>query len=297
MSNTTALSQAQLSIWHLHQLSPLSNVFNIGCAFRISQQTDVLQVKNAISKLIEHHEILRTTYDLNKTDVYGIIHDSKIIDFDSTDASQWSQLELEENLNLNLSKPFDIKNGPIIRFRAFTIEQKTASILLICAHNIALDQSSLLILKNELQLLLLDPAAQICKDNKTYSDYIRDQMEYLNQKESEQHLNFWKNELKDVPPLIDIPTDSGKSTFRNFQGKTYQITLNNNLTDRIYEFTKRYNFQPCDILLAAFSIFLSKHASQDTIIIGIPTNERQLNDNYSNLIGIFSNQIPIKVVP
>jgi non-ribosomal peptide synthetase component F/acyl carrier protein len=292
----TSLSESQQSIWHLHQLASKSSAFNIGCSFKLSQPIGMQSVKTAIERLVEHHGVLRTTYNLNENGVYKIIHESVFIDFKSIDGLIWSQTELQANFNSVLSEPIDIKNGPVVRFRLYSIDSGTCSTVLICAHNIALDHCSLSFLQSELQSFIQNPVNHISSHDTSYENYIHEQKHYLNSSECENNFNILKNELESAPPLLDIPSDFVRSSVRDFKGNTHRISINGSLRDDIYLFAKKFNVQPYDILLAAFSVFLSKHAGQETIVIGLPIDERPLNSSYTNAIGVFSNQIPLKIV-
>ena len=57
------LSFAQQRLWFLHQMAPKSTAYNMPTALRLKGVLNASTLAAAFSKVIDRHEILRTTYD------------------------------------------------------------------------------------------------------------------------------------------------------------------------------------------------------------------------------------------
>ena len=77
---TLPLSFAQQRLWFLDQLEPNRPVYNIPMMIRLQGQLDVLALEQSFAYLIERHESLRTTFEMDQGVAHQVIHADMTID-------------------------------------------------------------------------------------------------------------------------------------------------------------------------------------------------------------------------
>ena len=58
-----------------------------------------------------------------------------------------------------------------------------------------------------------------------YADFTLWQREWLQGDVLEQQLSYWKQQLADIPDLLELPTDKPRPKELTYQGATYQYHL------------------------------------------------------------------------
>ena len=69
--------------------------------------------------------------------------------------------------------------------------------------------------------------------------------------------------LEDVPYLLELPTDFQRPKIQTYQGGTYDLPLNRELSKKIKEFAKSKNTTVYNVLLTAFQVLLARYSKQE----------------------------------
>ncbi|KAF9958985.1 hypothetical protein BGZ65_000977 [Modicella reniformis] len=91
-------------------------------------------------------------------------------------------------------------------------------------------------------------------------------------------VEYWGKTLADAPVLLDLPTDHPRPPQQSFAGSRLPIQFGTSLTEPLRKLAKEYKVDSSTIMLAAWSIFLSRLSGQEDIVIGI-------NNTVSNQVG------------
>ncbi|WP_268870506.1 non-ribosomal peptide synthetase [Methylocaldum szegediense] len=184
-SLASSLSSTQLAMWAMQHMEPDSIVYNLHLALRIENGADAESLRRSFDRLAERHEMLRTVYRMEGDEVVQcVLPLSDLPDFFTVvDVSSWSEAELQDDMARRIREPFDLERGPVFRavlyrhgtktpdFRLKTSDvqepiahslgtQASPHTLLLCAHHIALDLWSVLILVDELKQIHSEPVAR-----------------------------------------------------------------------------------------------------------------------------------------
>src|SRR6266516_6572392 len=74
------LSFAQQRLWFLDQLEPGNALYNVPRTFRLAGNLDVNALEQALTGLVERHEILRTTYQISGDHPVQVIAPPALVD-------------------------------------------------------------------------------------------------------------------------------------------------------------------------------------------------------------------------
>jgi len=126
-----------------------------------------------------------------------------------------------------------------------------------------------------------------------YSDFATWQRNWLQGKVLDTQLNYWKQKLKDAPPLLELPTDNPRPALQSYRGSHYSHTLNPELTKKLNILSQCQGVSLYMLLLAAFSLLLSRYSRQDDLCIGSPIANRS-HGQTEGLIGFFVNTLVLR---
>ena len=82
---------------------------------------------------------------------------------------------------------------------------------------------------------------------------------------------YWDDELINTPRLIQLPTDFNRSQNQVNSEKNHSFAIGPGLMKKLVLFATRLNSDLNTTLLAAFGVLLYRYASQDEIVVGIPS--------------------------
>ena len=125
-----------------------------------------------------------------------------------------------------------------------------------------------------------------------YGDYAAWQAESAQGEAFTRHVDYWKRQLRDLPPL-DLPTDRPRPRLQTFRGATRSAELDPELLGRLEEIARGENATLFMVLLAAFSAMLGFYSGQEDVAVGSPIAGRDLPE-LQNLIGFFVNNLVLR---
>jgi acyl carrier protein len=288
------LSQGQRAMWFLYQLSPESAAYNISFVVQICSEFDENALLRTFQTLVDRHDILRTTYKAQESDLIQEVQPKLELNLDTTDASSWSLAEIKERSAELSSRPFDLEQGPVLRVNLFRRSAGNA-VLLLTIHHIAIDFWSLGVLLDELRVLY--PAqmtgAVLPSAPPQYAAYVRWQSEMLAGWRGQQLRAYWQTQLSGKLPVLKLPTDRPRPPVQTYRGASQQFTLNEELTQRLRQLAHAEGTTLYVTLLAAFYVLLHRYSDQEDILLGSFMAARSRAE-FEGLVGFIANTIPLR---
>lgn len=299
MDGPAPLSFAQERLWFLDQLSPGSSTFNEYVAIPLNQPFDAELLRRSINEIIRRHEILRTTFQEVDGRPVQVIAPSlflelPIIDLASLPAMQ-RDAEASRIAQEEVLRPFDLTQGPLVRMiilRLGTLQH----IFLFTVHHIVSDGWSMGVIARELTALYAAFSAgqpsPLPELPIQYADYATWQRNWLQGKELEQHLAYWKHKLDDLPAL-ELPTDRPRPAIQSFRGARESFRIPTKLTGEIKDLCQSEGVTLFMMLLAAFKALLYHYTGQVDLVIGTYIAGRNRAE-IEPLIGFFINTLVLR---
>ena len=294
------LSFAQQRIWFLEQLEPGLATYNIPGGVEITGNLNIEKLHYAINKIIERHESLRSIFPSEEGKAKQLILDNLKLDIDFVDL-----MDLDESIKRrvandiilnNAKQPFNLEKGPLIRWKLLKIENEKF-ISLTCMHHIISDGWSVELFVKELVEIYTGtinnkklnlPELQI-----EYVDYSAWQKEWMKSELYTQQLSFWKNELKNAPTLLELPTDFPRSPVQSQNGNRISFELDKELFSKLQNLSSKENTTMFALLLTVFNVLLNKYSNNNDILIGTPAAGR-IRKELEDIIGLFVNTLVIR---
>ncbi|MDD5037073.1 MAG: amino acid adenylation domain-containing protein, partial [Methylococcaceae bacterium] len=299
-SSSPGLSATQMSLWTMQHMEPGSIVYNLHLAFLIDG-VDPKSLRRSFVRLMERHEMLRTLYRLEgDAVVQTLLAPSELPEFFTTvDASVWSETELQEELAQRVREPFDLAQGPLLR--AILYRQGSGPhTLLLCAHHIAVDLWSILILIDELGKIHAesdeDRDPTLSMPVSSYADFAAWQRRYLESSASHADRDYWRRQLAGELPILALPTDRPRPAAPDYRGASLAIRLGWDETIGLKTLAERSGVTLFTLLLAMYKVLLHRYTQQNDLIIGVPTAGRN-QARFASVVGNFVNPVPLRTRP
>jgi amino acid adenylation domain-containing protein len=172
--------------------------------------------------------------------------------------------------------------------------------LLLCAHHIALDLWSLLILLDELQAVYTamakghEPALPDLPAD--YRDFVLRQADYLAGPNAEKNWAFWRTRLSGELPRLALSTDHSGPKTPGYRGASLALRLDAEETRRLKALADRHGVTLFALLLAAYKVLLHRCTHQTDLIVGVPTSGRA-QSRFAPVVGLFVNPVPLRTHP
>jgi len=296
-------SVGQKRLWFLENFEPGNSVYNMPLDYRIKGVLDVPVLEKSIETLIDRHESLRTVILTSGNDTLQKVIERypyvlKVENLEHLSVNEKSTLE-EKYSTENEIHIFNIETGPLFIFKLLKIGSAEWR-LLINIHNSISDEWSVKILFEELGLIYT-----ALKEHKpvilpelpiTFGEYAAVQNKWLEGEECKKQLDYWIKELKGAPELLQLPLDFQRPRNQTYDGDEVQFTLDAALTEQLQVFSEQCDGSLLITLLSIFNTLLSRYASQEEFLVGIPLSGR-VYEEQDLLVGMQVNNFPLRITP
>lgn len=294
------LSLFQEQIWILEHMEGINSTYNMMKALHIKGDINLVALDHSIAKIMERHEILRTVFpSVNGVPIQEIRENRKyrfhLIDLSNTVEDQ--NKVLYESINQESFTCFNIKEDTL--FKTILYKLKTDEyVFLLVMHHIISDGWSLNIFFQELgqiyNAFVTEQEVFLAEQSIQFADYSIWQREVFTKEYMESNIDYWREKLKDAPPLLDLYTDKVRPQRQTFQGKTSYFNISNEVLQKINEINRNTGTSMFMILLTSYYILLHYYSNQSDIVVGTPLGNRQQKETES-LIGYFVNTIALRL--
>jgi hypothetical protein len=294
------LSFAQQRLWIVDQLEPRSPAYNVPRAVRLTGRLELPALKHSLDAVVQRHETLRSTFASRSGEPFQVISPFLAVALPVIDLASLPmpaadgkarQLAAEE-----FSHPFDLASGPLLRVSLLRLE-KEDWILLLTLHHIISDGWSIGVLIEEITALYR--AYRDCKPSPLpdlpiqYFDFAVWQRRWLQGEVLEEHLNYWRDHLRGMPPALNLPTDHPRPAVRSTRGAQCTLRLPLPLADALRTLGQKEEATLFIVLLAAFKVLLSRYCGQEDIVVGTLIANRN-HAAIEHLIGFFANALVLR---
>jgi FkbH-like protein len=294
------LSFAQQRLWFIDQMAAGNVAYNIFNALRLRGSLDVEALARGFRQVVQRHESLRTTFQAVDGQPYQRIVPNLDVKLQMLDISTLADTE-RESAAQRLAReegrlPFDLSNGPLVRCTLLKLAGDE-HVLLLNMHHIVSDGWSMGIFFRELMAFALSgsdgESGPLQPLPLQYADFALWQRSWLQGKELERQVEYWRKQLGDAPDRLALPADYARPEVQAYRGGRLYFKLNKELSTGLHTLSRREGATLFMTLLAGFDALLWRYSGQTDIVVGSPVANRSRAE-LEGLIGFFANNLVLR---
>ncbi|MCP4213468.1 MAG: non-ribosomal peptide synthetase, partial [bacterium] len=259
-------------------------------------------LEKVFSKLVEHHDALRMTYNQDG-DSYtqfnrGLQGDQFHLETIHIENKKDEESIIKKEAN-RLQASIDMANGPLVKLGLF--KGKEGDHLLVIVHHLVVDGISWRILTEDFEVsyLLAEEGENIELQDKTdtFKYWAEKQEEYASGKHLLKELPIWKaiEETKVEKLHVNHPISKAQRNQGNLE--IHPIVLDENNTNLLLTGVNRaYSTEINDVLLTALGLTIKEWSEADQVLIDLEGHGREdiiENVDINRTVGWFTTQYPV----
>ena len=294
------LSLAQQRLWLLEQLDPQHSINNVTRTLHLHGELNTNALESSINKIIDRHDIMRTTFVVQDLDAVQYIHTDSPLTLTTADLTALSSSRQKEEVTRlagkEASHSFDLTHLPLIRLLLIQLGRQE-HVLIITLHHMISDGWSMGILSRELEILyrgsLHNDPSPLPEPPIQYADFAEWQRRWLLGPEATPLIDFWKHTLWDAPRLL-LPFDRPYAKVTDYRAARRSLELAPELTFAIKQLGQEQNCSLFMTVLAGLNALLHRYTGATDIVIGAPVSGRHGIEQIQGLVGFFVNTIALR---
>ncbi len=296
------LSYPQERLWFLQRFEPESNFYNVLSVWRFQGELDIPRLEAGLEEVVWRHGILRTCFVLGEDEQpkQKIAHERFLVRLPLVDLSDADANEKEEKTKRIVvekgAKPYDLEQLPL--FRGILVRWgKQDHILGLSLHHILCDDWSIGVLMDEWGGLYQaggkTQKSPLPELRLQYGDYALEQRQQMQDGKLEPQMEYWKEQLKGMPQILELPTDFTRPRRQTFRGDTETSECAAVLVEGLNALGREERASLFMTLLAAFEVLLMRYSGQDDFGVGTPVANRRRRET-EGLIGFCLNTLVMR---
>ncbi|HEX2092677.1 MAG TPA: amino acid adenylation domain-containing protein, partial [Longimicrobiaceae bacterium] len=294
------LSFAQERLWVIDRLDPGGSAYNMPFTLRLRGELDVDALRATLDALVERHQSLRTVFPAVNGRPVQVVRPAEGVPLHVEELDGVSGEEREaaalRRAEEEAWRSFDLAAGPLFRATLLRIAPDD-HLLVLAQHHIVSDGWSMGVVFRELSAvyaaLVRGEPRPLSELPVQYADFAVWQREWLRGETLERQVAYWRERLAGVPSLIELPTDRPRRAVQSTRGASYRFGIPRGTLDRLAALGRREGTTLFMTTLAAFQLFLSRHAGQEEVVVGTPIAGRT-HEALEELVGFFVNTLALR---
>ncbi|MEU4114230.1 amino acid adenylation domain-containing protein [Kitasatospora sp. NPDC028055] len=272
----SAASGFQQQIWLAERLDPEPGRYNVPFAWRLTGELDPARLAEALARVVERHEALRTTFEQGPDGVRQLI------------GAPWrpevrrdrcaGAAELDGLLRAEADRPFDLSAGPLLR--AGLVDTPDGQVLTLTIHHIVFDISSLPLLLAELQRGYQGTSTE---PGKQYRDLVA-----AEEQGDPEGLDRWVERLTGAPSRLPLPAPPAPQPHGSVA-----LDLPADLLRRMRPLQEELGVSWFMVAAAALIGTLHRWTGSSDLTFGFPTDTRT-SPEFQDVIGPCLNTVVVR---
>jgi amino acid adenylation domain-containing protein len=298
--NHCLLSFDQERIWIIDRMEPGNPAYNIYTASRLLGPLDLPAMERAVNEIVKRHEILRTTFTTVAGEPVMVISPESTLRLPLQDISSVDEderlSEARRLVNHATALPFDLEAGPLLRVGVIRLGEED-HVVHVTMHHTITDRWSAAVLEQEMVAIYSafterrsSPLAPV---EIQFADFAEWQRDWLQGEVLAAKVDYWRNQLRGAPLVLDLPSDRPRPPFQKFRGARELINLPEPLLKRLKALTQREGATMFMTLLAAYNLLLYRYTGQEDILVGLAMANRNRPET-ENMLGYLLNMVIIR---
>ncbi|RUT04337.1 hypothetical protein DSM106972_045650 [Dulcicalothrix desertica PCC 7102] len=286
------LSFAQTRLWLLEQINQSSLNYNEIFAVQLIGLLDIDVLEQSINEIIRRHELLRTSFSVVDGQPFQFITPDVTVKVLVVDR----QAEIQQLIDEESLRSFDLAKAPLLRCVIMRVSEQE-HILLFTIHHIVSDAWSIGVFVREFAALytaFLDKKPSPLPELPIqYADFAVWQRQWLQGETLETLLTYWKKQLGNNLPILQLPTARPRTEIKTNRGASQTFVIPSHLSQALQTLSRQEGVTLFMTLLASFQVLLQRYTNQDDIVVGTDIANRNRAE-LEPLIGFFVNLLVLR---
>lgn len=285
-----ALSSAQKRLFTLQRMNPENTNYNLSNLVVLEGEVNPGALNRIFEKLIERHEILRTSFEIVDNEPVQKIHRDVPFSLDYFEAE--SRDQAEKTLETFI-KPFELGTAPLLRAGLIKTDG-SRYLLMVDMHHIVTDAKSHDILEQD--FMTLSEGGELPELKLQYKDFSEWQAGMKKDGTIKAQEQYWLKVFDGDSPVLNLPVDYSRSPNRGFGGSSVRFKLEKEVEEAIKRMALDNRVTLYQLFLALFNVLLAKVCGQEDIVVGTPVSGRRHAD-LEKIMGLFVNTLALRNHP
>ncbi|MCQ9178691.1 hypothetical protein KMT30_06535 [Streptomyces sp. IBSBF 2953] len=291
MTRARELMSGEQQFWTFEQLYPKQPVTNVAICFELDQAVPPGHLHHAVAALVERHEVLRTSYhSVGGRPLAQVDDDAETAVLTLCADSREQALEL---VRWQVREPFDLTRAPQLRV-VLVSWRGDRHFLLLAAHHITLDGTSLAVISAELSAAI----EAYARDSEwkpdplplTYSELAAAEHAAADDGSWDAALGHWHTTMETASgryPLTQLSPGGAE-----FGAHSRTVRIDAGRAGRIRAFAQSQRVSTTILFMTCWSLLLQRLGGGCGLVLGVPVSGRATPEQES-LVGLVMNTVPV----
>jgi amino acid adenylation domain-containing protein/non-ribosomal peptide synthase protein (TIGR01720 family) len=298
-----AIPLTPIQQWFFEQKLCDMHHWNQALLLEVRQSITPNLLKQAVQKLMEHHDALRLRFTSTASDWQQVnvgldaIESVPFSFIDLSDVPAAEQETVVESTASELQASLNFTEGPLIRVALFDFGDNQPNRLLIVIHHLAVDGISWRILLEDLQQIYQQlsqgEAVQLPPKTFSFKQWSKSLREYARSEQLQQERNYWLR----TSHYSRLPVDNPNGANTVALARTISVSLNVEETRALLQnVPSAYQTQINDVLLTALVQTFAEWTQEHFLLLDLEGHGREaINQdiNVSRTVGWFTTIFPV----
>ncbi|MEH1869669.1 MAG: amino acid adenylation domain-containing protein [Nostoc sp.] len=294
------VSFAQERVYFIEQLAPSMSAYQFQESLRFKGYLNISILEQSLGEILRRHEIFRTTFPAVEGKLVQVIHPPQpvvlpVIDLQTVPKYK-QEIEIERLTDEAIKKPFDISQLPLIHWTLLKLSNEEY-VLVHVEHHMVHDGWSFNLFLRELltiyQAFSEGKPSPLAEPSLQFADFAHWQRQWVLTEPAQAQLDYWKQKLAGIPPLLELPGDRPRPVEQTYQGGMLRMELPLHVCEALRNMGRREGVTLFMSMFAVFVTMLYRYTGQEDLCVGSGVANRRWRET-EGLIGMIVNNIVLR---
>ncbi|MEV4872803.1 amino acid adenylation domain-containing protein [Streptomyces syringium] len=297
------LSDQQRQIYFLDQLTPASAAYRTQCSLHLTGPLNVPALEQALSHVVQRHEILRTTFHTGRDgQPVQLVHAPWPVRLPAADLTGLDDAErrncLEELLRREMAGGFDTGRLPLVRWTLYRLGECEWRLFQV-EHHFVHDGWSATLLLGEIRDAYAAYASgrtpQLGDLPVQYADWVRWQQAWKGSEDYARQRAYWRKALDGCPVEgVSFAPDYPRPPRQGFDGACVRADIPAETVAALDAVAAEHGVTRFAVFTTAFALLIHQHTRSGEFVIGSALSNRR-QPGTQGLLGMFVNALPLRL--
>ena len=293
-----ALSIGQQNIWSACQVQGNASIYNLVSSIIINEPISAGLYQRVVTQVTQDQEVFKARVKQNSGMPHLHLEDNgplSLIEIDVSNSND-PQAEIKRLIGRERIYNFEFANEPLARFFLVKVTEEKF-VVVINIHHIIFDAFSMGLLghamKDCLAAFKLDQPYNQDVLPMQYADYAAWHRDQVEAGQLDSQLEYWRENLRQLPPLLPLETDFQRSSVRHHDGNSISGNIPTHVVEKLQKLAKQQGATFYCVMLGIYNLLLSTYSGSRDIPVGTPVANRN-HPQIQKILGYFVNTIVIR---